>query len=55
MSEIRFTPDALEKLAKIPFFVRPFAKKKAESEARARGLTEVTGAFLEELRRAQHD
>lgn len=54
MSEIRFTPDALAKLAKVPFFVRPFAKKKAESEARARGLTEVTAAFLEELRQAQH-
>ncbi len=54
MSEIRFTPDALEKLAKVPFFVRPFAKKKAEAEARARGLTEVTAALLDELKRSQH-
>lgn len=54
MTEIRFTPDALAKLAKVPFFVRPFAKLKAESEARARGLTEVTAAFLDELKSAQH-
>jgi len=54
MSQLRWAPDALEKIKKVPFFVRPLAKKKAESEARARGLTEVTAALLDELKQAQH-
>jgi hypothetical protein len=54
MSEIRWAPDALEKIKKVPFFVRPLAKKKAESEARARGLSEVTVTLLDELREKQH-
>lgn len=54
MSQIRWTPEAVEKLAKVPFFVRPIAKRKAEAEARARGLLEVDVALLEELRREQH-
>jgi hypothetical protein len=54
MADLRWTPEALEKIKRVPFFVRPLAKKKAESEARARGLTEVTAALLEELREKQH-
>ncbi len=54
MSDLKWTPDALEKIKKVPFFVRPIAKRKAESEARARGLSEVTVALLEELREQQH-
>jgi hypothetical protein len=54
MSSLKWTPDALETIKKVPFFVRPLAKKKAENEARARGLTEVTAALLDELREKQH-
>lgn len=54
MSELRWAPDALERIKRVPFFVRPLAKKKAESEARARGLSEVTVQLLEELRERQH-
>ncbi len=54
MSDLKWTPDALEKIKKVPFFVRPIAKRKAEAEARARGLSEVTAALLEELREQQH-
>ncbi|MFO0694132.1 MAG: PCP reductase family protein [Polyangiales bacterium] len=54
MSDIHWTPEALKKIERVPFFVRPFAKKKAESEARARGITTITAELLEQLRKAQH-
>ncbi len=54
MSDIHWTPEALKKIERAPFFVRPFAKKKAESEAKARGLTTITAEFLDELKKAQH-
>ncbi len=47
-------PDARERLQKVPFFIRPFVKSRAESEARKRGLDRVTTALLDELKSKEH-
>lgn len=54
MSEIRWTDDAARRLARAPFFVRPFIKRRAESAARERGLKEVTSALLDEIKSKEH-
>lgn len=51
---MEWEPDAAARLKKAPFFIRPFIKKRAESEARARGLTRVTVALLDELKSSEH-
>ena len=55
MTVPHWTPEALEKLKRAPFFVRPFAKRKIEAEARAQNLPEITAEFVEQLRRKQHE
>ena len=52
---IRWHPEAEARMKRVPFFVRPLARRRAEREARRRGLSEVTPELLEELRRQQHD
>jgi hypothetical protein len=52
---LRWHPDAEARIQRVPFFVRPLARRRAEREARRRGLTEVTPALLEDLRKKQHD
>jgi len=42
--------DALERVKKIPAFVRRVAKSKIEKAAREAGETRVTSAFIEENR-----
>ena len=42
------------RVKKAPFFVRPFIKLRAEREAKARGLTRVTEALLDELKANEH-
>ena len=54
MSSIRWTPEAKERIKKIPFIVRPFVKRRAEALARERGLTEVTTELLAQLRQTEH-
>lgn len=49
-----WTPAALEKMKNVPFFIRPIAKAKIESEARARGVSEITVALIDEIRAEQH-
>lgn len=46
--------DARARLQKVPFFIRPFVKLRAESEARKRGLDRVTAALLDELKSKEH-
>jgi len=53
--KISWHPEAETRIKRVPFFVRPLARRKAEREARKRGLSQVTPALLEELRKAQHD
>ena len=54
MAEIRWTPDAKERLARVPFFIRFFVKRRAEAVAAERGLTEVTSALLDEIKSKEH-
>lgn len=49
--ELTWKPEALELLKKIPFFVRPVAKKKIEKDALEKGMTEITAEFMEEVRK----
>jgi len=49
-SKVRWNPEAEKMMKKVPFFVRPLAKRKAEEAARERGLDEVTVQLIEELR-----
>jgi hypothetical protein len=51
---VRWSPEAKERIKKIPFFVRPFVKKRAEQLARERGLSEVTTELLAQLRQTEH-
>jgi len=52
-SRIPWTPDALERLSRVPFFVRPFVRRRAEEVARERELTQVTAELLAELKQRE--
>lgn len=55
MSEkLEWEPAAQTRLDAVPFFVRPFVRRKAERAARERGLTRVTSALLDELKQSEH-
>ena len=49
-SKVGWSADAKKRLGRVPFFVRPFVKKRAEAAALERGLTEVTAELLTELK-----
>ena len=49
-SKVGWSAEAKQRLGRVPFFVRPFVKKRAEAAARERGMTEVTGELLSELK-----
>ncbi|MFO0569407.1 MAG: PCP reductase family protein [Polyangiaceae bacterium] len=51
---MHWQPEALERLKKAPFFIRPFIKKRAEAEAKRRGAKEVDVALLDELKASEH-
>jgi hypothetical protein len=51
---IEWDAEARARLDKVPFFVRPFVRRRAEKAARERGLTRVTSALLDELKRSEH-
>lgn len=53
-SKIEWDPAAQERLAKVPFFVRPFVRRRAEKAAEERGLGRVTSALLDELKGQEH-
>jgi hypothetical protein len=52
--KLRWEPAAKERLSKVPFFIRPFVRSRAEREAKARGLAAVTPELLRELKDAEH-
>lgn len=54
VSAVRWSPEAARRLKKVPFFVRPFVKRRAEAAARERGIAEVTSALLDEIKRSEH-
>lgn len=51
---MRWQQEAEARVKKAPFFIRPFIKSRAEKEAKARGLQEVTTALLDELKSSEH-
>jgi hypothetical protein len=51
---VRWHPDAEKRLSKVPFFIRPFVRRRAESVARERGLAEVTSQLLDEIKGREH-
>jgi len=48
---VGWTPEALERLERVPGFIRERMRLGLEAHARARGLTMVTGALMSEVRR----
>ncbi len=54
VNPIEWEPQARERLAKVPFFMRPLVRRRAEQAARERGMTTVTSVLLEELKSGQH-
>ncbi|MBI1846067.1 MAG: PCP reductase family protein [Candidatus Rokubacteria bacterium] len=49
---LAWTPEAEARVARIPEFIRPMARKAIERLADARGLTTVTEAVMDEARGA---
>ncbi len=49
-SAIKWASDAEARIKKVPFFVRPLARRKAEAAAEERGMAEVTSALLDEIK-----
>ncbi len=47
---IQWTPDAQERLDKIPDFIRPMAKREIERLVKERGGTEITADMMEEAK-----
>ncbi len=47
-------PDAEKRLRKVPFFIRPFVRKRAEGVAAERGLPQVTSQLLDEIKEREH-
>ncbi|MEX0271467.1 PCP reductase family protein [Leptolyngbyaceae cyanobacterium UHCC 1019] len=47
---IQWTPEAEARLKEIPFFVRPAARKKIETFAREREITEITVEVYEQAK-----
>ena len=50
-AELRWTPEAEARVARIPSFVRGVVTKRVESYARERGIDTVTGELLDGIRR----
>ncbi len=53
-SDVRWHPDAEQRLRKVPFFIRPWVRRRAEAVARERNLTEVTSQLLDEIKGREH-
>ncbi|MFO0681185.1 MAG: PCP reductase family protein [Sandaracinus sp.] len=47
-------PEAEARVSRAPFFVRFFIRRRAEDEAKKRGLPKVTVALLDELKSSEH-
>ncbi len=48
--ELEWSREAEARIRKVPFFVRPFARKKVEREALARGVNLIDVSLLEEVK-----
>lgn len=53
-TSVRWAVDAEERLRNVPFFIRPFVRRRAEATARERGLPEVTSQLLDEIKGREH-
>lgn len=51
---MKWDPEAEARVKKAPFFIRPFIRGRAEKEAKARGLDQVTCTLLDELKSSEH-
>ncbi len=51
---VTWQPDAEQRLKKVPFFIRPWVKRRAEAVARERGVREVTSRLLDEIKGREH-
>jgi hypothetical protein len=54
LGRMEWEAEAEARIKKAPFFIRPFIKSRAEKEAKARGLTKITAALLDELKSREH-
>lgn len=51
---MHWEPAAEARVKRAPFFIRPFIRKRAELEAKRRGLVAVTVMLLDELKASEH-
>jgi hypothetical protein len=51
---MQWTDDARASLKRVPFFVRPLVRRRAERRARELGKTEVDAALMRALRDKEH-
>lgn len=49
-TSLKWTEEALQKLEKIPSFVRPMAKGKIEKAAQEAGHDKVTAEFIDQIK-----
>ena len=49
--QLTWTPEAKEQLGKLPFFVRPMAKRTIEDEARERNMSEINLELMLEVKK----
>ena len=54
MSGILPTLELRSRIKKVPFFIRPLVRRRAEAVTRERGLEEVTSQLLEKLKSRDH-
>jgi len=54
VSKPSWTPEAAQRLKKVPFFIRPLVKRRAEKVARERGLSEVSSELLDAIKDSEH-
>ena len=45
-TDVPWSLEAEQRLKKVPFFIRPFVRRRAEAAARERGLAQVTSQLL---------
>ena len=53
-AKLAWSDEASSRLRKVPFFIRPLVRNRAERAARERGMREVTAELLDELKGASH-
>jgi hypothetical protein len=51
--EIEWDEEALNRLKKVPFFVRSKARAKIEQAAKSRGLAVITVALMDEIKKQE--